>query len=196
MPAIGTPRGSQPRSAVSAHGPDESTSVGSTSGGTSSRAHMRSSQSTLARFRQSVREALLTSVACTRPRVNFHKSHVSTVPKASWPRAARRRASGAWSRIVLRDFRVAARAHGAFGVDDECRRAGRPLVEREHEAGRHRSGRLSYGLLKEAGAMRLVRRLLVTLLLLAIPAAGAPPGHAAPEGQLTWAAHFALAPTR
>ena len=99
MPAIGTPRGSQPRSAVSAHGPDESTSVGSTSGGTSSRAHMRSSQSTLARFRQSVREALLTSVAWTRPRVNFHKSHVSTVPKASWPRAARRRASGAWSRI-------------------------------------------------------------------------------------------------
>src|SRR6266446_5013800 len=98
-------------------------------------------------------------------------------------------------RIVLRDFRVAARAHGAFGVDDECRRAGRPLVEREHEAGRHRSGRLSYGLLKEAGAMRLVRRRLVTLLLLAVPAAGAPPGHAAPEGQLTWAVHFALAPT-
>src|SRR5438876_744825 len=43
--------------------------------------------------------------------------------------------------------------------------------------------------------MRLVRRLLVTLLLLALPAAGAPPGHAAPEGQLTWAVHFALAPT-
>jgi peptide/nickel transport system substrate-binding protein len=43
--------------------------------------------------------------------------------------------------------------------------------------------------------MRLGRRLLVTLLLLAIPAAGAPPGHAAPEGQLTWAVHFALAPT-
>jgi len=43
--------------------------------------------------------------------------------------------------------------------------------------------------------MRLVRRLLVTVLLLAIPAAGAPPGHAAPEGQLTWAVHFALAPT-
>src|SRR5438270_1657086 len=98
-------------------------------------------------------------------------------------------------RIVLRHFRVAARAHGAFGIDDERRRAGRPLVEREHEAGRHRSGRLSYGLPKEAGAMRLVRRLLVTLLLLAVPAAGAPPGRAAPEGQLTWAVHFALAPT-
>ena len=43
--------------------------------------------------------------------------------------------------------------------------------------------------------MRLVRRLLVTLLLLVIPAAGAPPRHAAPEGQLTWPVHFALAPT-
>src|SRR5439155_1357574 len=49
--------------------------------------------------------------------------------------------------------------------------------------------------LPEDGAMRLVRRLLVTLLLLALPAAGAPRGHAAPEGQLTWAVHFALAPT-
>src|SRR2546425_3666201 len=43
--------------------------------------------------------------------------------------------------------------------------------------------------------MRLLRRLLLTLLLLAIAAAAATPGHAAPEGQLTWAVHFALAPT-
>ena len=99
MPAIGIPPGSQPRSDVSPHGPEESTIVGSTSRGTRSSAHMRSSQSTLARLRHSVREALLTSVAWTRPRVSFHSSHVSTVPKASWPRAARRRASGTWSRI-------------------------------------------------------------------------------------------------
>src|SRR2546422_155366 len=43
--------------------------------------------------------------------------------------------------------------------------------------------------------MRLLRRLLLTLLLLAIAAAAATPGHAAPEGQMTWAVHFALAPT-
>src|SRR2546428_8461265 len=43
--------------------------------------------------------------------------------------------------------------------------------------------------------MRLLRRLLLTLLLLAIAAAAATPSHAAPEGQMTWAVHFALART-
>src|SRR2546430_7582585 len=56
-------------------------------------------------------------------------------------------------------------------------------------AGYHRDS------LKEARAMRLVRRLLLALPLLAIGAAGAPPSHAAPDGQMTWALHFALAPT-
>ena len=36
-----------------------------------------------------VREALLTSVACTRPPVSFHISQLSTVPKASSPRSRR-----------------------------------------------------------------------------------------------------------
>src|SRR5881296_2272774 len=49
--------------------------------------------------------------------------------------------------------------------------------------------------LKEARAMRLVRRLLLALLLLAIPPVGATPSHASPEGQMTWAVHFSLAPT-
>jgi len=49
--------------------------------------------------------------------------------------------------------------------------------------------------LKEARAMRLVRRLLLALLLLAIPPLGATPSHASPEGQMTWAVHFSLAPT-
>src|SRR3989449_5161275 len=49
--------------------------------------------------------------------------------------------------------------------------------------------------LKEARAMRLVRSLLLALPVLAIGAAGAPPSHAAPEGQMTWAVHFSLAPT-
>src|SRR2546430_17029445 len=56
-------------------------------------------------------------------------------------------------------------------------------------AGYHRDS------LKEARAMRLVRRLLLALPVLAIGAAGAPPSHAAPEGQMTWAVHFSLAPT-
>jgi hypothetical protein len=41
-----------------------------------------------------VRDALLTSVACTRPCVSFHSSQVSMVPKASSPRAAASRAAG------------------------------------------------------------------------------------------------------
>src|SRR5881296_3825156 len=49
--------------------------------------------------------------------------------------------------------------------------------------------------LKEARAMRLVRRLLLALLLLAIPPLGATPSQASPEGQMTWAVHFSLAPT-
>src|SRR5438552_4087630 len=49
--------------------------------------------------------------------------------------------------------------------------------------------------LKEARAMRLVRRLLLALLLLAIPPLGATPSHASPEGQMTWAVPFSLAPT-
>ena len=55
---------------------------------------MSSSQSTVSRLRHSVREALVTSVACTRPPVSFHTSHASTVPNASARSSARRVASG------------------------------------------------------------------------------------------------------
>jgi hypothetical protein len=44
-----------------------------------------------------VREALLASVAWTRPPVSFQTSQLSTVPKASSPRSARARAPGTWS---------------------------------------------------------------------------------------------------
>ena len=45
-----------------------------------------------------VREALLTSVACSAPPVSCHISQLSTVPKASSPRsAALLRAPGTWS---------------------------------------------------------------------------------------------------
>ena len=46
-----------------------------------------------------VREALLTSVACTWPPVSCHISQLSTVPNASSPRAAAARAPGTLSRI-------------------------------------------------------------------------------------------------
>ena len=43
--------------------------------------------------------------------------------------------------------------------------------------------------------MKHARGLFATLLIAAIILAGAPPGAAAPEGQMTWAVHVSLAPT-
>ena len=43
--------------------------------------------------------------------------------------------------------------------------------------------------------MRHVRGLVAASLVLAMSAVGAPPGAAAPEGQMTWAVHVSLAPT-
>ena len=58
---------------------------------------MSSSQVPVFRLKSSVREALLGSVACTRPPVNCHSNQLSTVPKANSPRSARNRAPGTWS---------------------------------------------------------------------------------------------------
>ena len=43
--------------------------------------------------------------------------------------------------------------------------------------------------------MGRVRGLVAASLVLVISAVGAPPGAAAPEGQMTWAVHVSLAPT-
>ena len=43
--------------------------------------------------------------------------------------------------------------------------------------------------------MKFTRCLVVTSLVLALSVVGPPPGDAAPEGQMTWAAHISLAPT-
>ncbi len=91
-PAIGTPDGSQPRSAVSPKSPADGRTVGSRGAGTPSSASIVSSQASLRMSRRSVRDALEGSVAWTRPPVRFHRSHVSTVPNASSPRRARSRA--------------------------------------------------------------------------------------------------------
>jgi hypothetical protein len=60
----------------------------------------RASSQRLARISNiSVRAALVTSVACTRPPVRRQINQLSTVPKANSPRSARARAPGTASRI-------------------------------------------------------------------------------------------------
>ncbi len=58
-----------------------------------------SSHSPVRRLQRRVREALVTSVACTRRPVSCQSSHVSTVPKRSLPASACARAPGVFSRI-------------------------------------------------------------------------------------------------
>jgi len=72
---------------------------GKTARGTRSRSSSSSSQSSVRRFISIVRDALETSVACTRPPVSCQMSHASMVPAANSPRSARARACGTWSRI-------------------------------------------------------------------------------------------------
>ena len=59
------------------------------------------SQSRVWMLKSIVRLALVTSVACTRPLVKFHKSQVSMVPKSRSPRLARSRAPGTLSKSHL-----------------------------------------------------------------------------------------------
>ena len=75
----------------------DGTTSGSTEGGIRSSASSSSSQSWVCRLNSSVREALLASVACTRPPVRFQTSQLSIVPKASSPFSARARAPGTLS---------------------------------------------------------------------------------------------------
>ena len=58
-----------------------------------------SSQSLVWMLKSSVREALVSSVTCTRPSVRRQISQLSTVPKASSPRPAAARAPSTFSRI-------------------------------------------------------------------------------------------------
>jgi hypothetical protein len=70
---------------------------GNTARGTRSSLSSSSSQSCVCRLNNIVREALLASVACTRPAVRFQTSQLSMVPKASSPASARLRAPGTLS---------------------------------------------------------------------------------------------------
>ena len=71
---------------------------GSTSRGMRRILRSSSSQPAVRILSRRVRAALETSVAWTRPPVSCQSSQVSTVPKASSPFSARRRAPGTWSR--------------------------------------------------------------------------------------------------
>ena len=92
MPQIGTPH-----SAAWPKRPAEGRTSGSRLRGMSKVASSSSHQSPRWMSYSSVRDALLGSVACTCPPVSCHSSQLSTVPKASSPRAARCPAPGTWS---------------------------------------------------------------------------------------------------
>jgi hypothetical protein len=92
MPAMGMPSGSPRTPLVTPKTPADGRISGSTSRGTSKSAQSSSSQARFSRSMSRVREALVTSVACTAPPVSFQSSALSTVPKQSSPRCARARA--------------------------------------------------------------------------------------------------------
>lgn len=98
IPAIST--GAPNRAAsVSPTTPDDATIRGSIARGTPNKSSISPAQSPVSRFMSMVREAFVTSVACTAPPVRFQMSHVSTVPNSRSPAEARAGASGTLSRI-------------------------------------------------------------------------------------------------
>ena len=93
MPAIGMDAPKQAGS-VSPKIPLLSRTSGSSARGTPSRRSSSSSHCPRWMSNSIVREALVTSVACTRPPVSRQSRKLSMVPKASSPRSARARAPG------------------------------------------------------------------------------------------------------
>ena len=75
----------------------EGNTCGNSCGGMSNSASKSASQRRVWMLNSIVRDALLVSVACTRPPVSFQSSQLSTVPKARSPASARARAPGVWS---------------------------------------------------------------------------------------------------
>src|SRR3989442_14510210 len=96
IPAIGVaPR----NSVVSPYTALETPTAGNIERGTPNNLSSSSSQSPVRTLNSIVLEALLGSVACTRPPVRFQRSQVSTVPNASLPALALARAPGTLRRI-------------------------------------------------------------------------------------------------
>ena len=94
IPATGMPAGSPSWATVSPNTPAEGPTRGNTSRGMPRWPSSSASHSSRRMSKQSVRDAFDGSVAWTRPPVSCQRSHVSTVPKASSPRAARSERSG------------------------------------------------------------------------------------------------------
>ena len=78
---------------------EEGQTSGSIARGTRSSLSSSGSQSPVWMLKSRVRDALVTSVTCVLLCDRFQTSQVSTVPKASSPSSARRRAPGMLSRI-------------------------------------------------------------------------------------------------
>ena len=85
MPAIGMPSGKPPMPFVVPHTPDEGTTAGRTWRGTPISSHSSSLHASLLISNTSVRDAFVTSVACTAPPVNRHNKNESIVPNAMSP---------------------------------------------------------------------------------------------------------------
>ena len=101
MPAIGVSRSSDASRATPYTSLEERIS-GIIERGTPKSARMSSRHSSVFRSMKSVREALVTSVACTPPSgppVRFQSTHESVVPKMRSPASARSRAPSTFSRI-------------------------------------------------------------------------------------------------
>ena len=101
MPAIGVSRSRLDDSAVP-YTSDELRISGIIDFGTPNASRMSSRQLSVSRSMNMVRDALVTSVACTPPStppVRFHSTQVSVVPKASLPASAFSRAPSTFSRI-------------------------------------------------------------------------------------------------
>ena len=96
MPRTGTAAPSSPGSVVP-NGPALSRMSGSMARGMRNRRSIGSLHSAVAMSHSRVREALVASVACTRPPVSRQSRKLSMVPNASSPRSARARAPATWS---------------------------------------------------------------------------------------------------
>ena len=101
IPLIGVSM-SRPFLRPSPNTPEEGRISGSMEVGMPMSAQIRVFQSRVSRFMSMVREALVTSVACTPPAVppvRFHSTQVSMVPMSRSPASARSRAPSTFSRI-------------------------------------------------------------------------------------------------
>gem|GEM_PF-5129219 len=98
MPAIGAPAGYKLRS-TSPNTSEFDRTSGNIAREMPKSFNISSSHSPVRRLSNNVRDALVTSVACTRRPVNCHNNQQSTVPNSNFPASARDRAPATLSKI-------------------------------------------------------------------------------------------------